>query len=645
MANLKATFRGLYTDVYPNSLPSGVADDILNTVFEGTSLKGRKGFDLWEESTGSAILNLCHVTFANGNGYIVKKLADGYLYYQVDTGGAWTKIAAYSGTSDDAIRNTSDPGWFYFWSDRLYYFDRSGSVKWHPVDGIWKAGIDSTVGPATLTPAAGGEKEGYYHVHVAKWNSSSEELSRVTAPQTPGCTTRVSENFGGIAILPNPLGELDLILAADLNYEWDRIVAFITKGDTEYTGLGNGAEKFSYVARWDADVASDAVSLGLNKADSVLQKEQAFTNAGGLPPASRHGFYSGSRAIYLDTYTAGGAAEPGNINFSVPRFPTMVPQKRLYTVGGDSKTFVPKPWEGELRSIIKGSVRGVGSVGERFVVFTSDGVFWLLPLSDGRLYPVAASEVMGAVSETGVVSTLRGVHGLSRNAWLRATERGLENIAHNRFKTTLETLPADLSGVVAGAYTFRNEIWMAVPNASGYVQKILIWDEARNEIVSIWDIAGIGTSSITSFVEVPSSSGPIMLAGLDDGRILKWPGAAYTDPGSTAYACHWRGYFGQERRMYDQHLLRVILHISDNTDSTNGITVEAAGLRTPAELGNSVTMESIVIKKENLAAPVGAEFDKNTDGNLFVVKISSTTDQGADWSVDDMVLELDRLTK
>lgn len=645
MAKHRMTFRGLYSKIYPNALPSGAADSILNTVFEGTSLQGRKGFALWDANTGSAIRSLYHVRFANGNGYNVKKVADGYLYFQAETGGDWTKIATLTSESS-AQMDTTDAGWFYFWHDRLYYHDRSGTLKWHPVDGTWRAGVYSSVGAGAMTAAAGGEKEGYYHVHIAKWNDVTNELSSVAGPQSPGITTRQSENKGGFTV-----DNIAAIHAADLDYEWKRVVGFVTKGDTEYSGLGTGAEKFSHVAYWDVDVAKGAGAMGFNKADSVLDREQRFTNAGGLPPSSRFGYFDGSQAVYLDVYAAGGgAAEYGKLMFSLPRFPTMVPQRRNYSQGGDSKTFVPKPWEGLLSSILPGAIVGVAGVGRgrgrRYVVFTTSGVYWLVPLIGGRLYPVEASKTLGGVSEKGTVWTPRSVHTLSRNAWLRVTERGLENIAHNRFDTTLEALPADLTGAVAGYYNLRNEVWMAVPNASGYVQDLLIWDESRNEIVSTWSVAGIGVVSITAMMEVPTATGPVMLLGLSDGRILKWPGTTYKDPGPTGYAAHWQGYVGQERRMYDQHLLRLGLHATRLPSSDNGLTLGAAGLRTAAELGDTVTMvEKIIKTKEDLVDQSGVEFDPNTDGNLFAVKISSTVAQGADWSVDDMILDLDRITK
>ena len=174
MPKLKCEFRGLNTDLYGNATPSGTCLSTLNTVIDGNStLSGRIGFDVWDNNTGPKgnILNMCVVEFASGTTYVVTKRSDGKLYhwkaYDASDGSsasAWTEI---QNKWPSNLHNTSDPGFFYFWADRLYYFDRVGGTKWDGTaasasgGGVYRAGIESSVSCTMSNAGSGGAKEGY----------------------------------------------------------------------------------------------------------------------------------------------------------------------------------------------------------------------------------------------------------------------------------------------------------------------------------------------------------------------------------------------------------------------------------------------------------------------------------------------------
>ncbi len=648
MWRFAAQFGPLNTELHPNRVPSGTADDVLNVVLDGNTLKGRKGFDVHSTTTGYSFLNLVVASFANGDVYLVGKATDGVLYYKrlYVTPGSWTAITdKYTG------HNTSDRGWFYLWADRLYYFDRVGGTKWHPSAGTWKAGIDSTVG-TTCAAAGGGRKEGYYHVHLAKRNSVTRELSRVTDSQTTACLTRISapsSPTGGIVI-----SNWATIKAADLDYEWDQAWVYCTL-NTEYIGLGAGAVRHTMKAYLDAVIAITAGSVGLSKSDSELDPSEYIRNTGGVPPPSRFGAFNGSRAVYLDPYDGAGSALTGRMMMSVPRFPTMVPQDHAYTYA--NKTFPPEPWNGVMATSFSGSVMGCLPIGERFIVFTETETHWLMPLGDGRLYPTRGHGRFGAVSEKAVIPVHDAGYALAVNQLLRVTAEGITNIAQFKFTPTLEAITAtELPKCVMGHYGFRNEVWLAVPDGSDDIQRILIYDESRKQLMTIFEPVGLAVGEdITAMVEValPNAEPYMLLATKNsaNGRILKYPGAVYTDiTTSDKYDCLWQGHFAQEFRAAEQQLSRMELHMGDN--SANGITVTVAGLRTAAEetagvaegviRSNTPDGSGYVFAKRMMAT----ELSPNRDGNLFRIKITSTnsgdTPQTPEWSLEDMILSLDR---
>ena len=635
MPHLRATFRDLNTERNANVLPSGTAEESLNVVIDGTTLRGREGFATFDSGPGHAILNMFVAKFANGETWVVCKCTDGKLYAKEfdPTPGSWSAIVdKWSG------HHASDRGWFQMWADRMYFSDRNGVTKWHPDDGTWKAGILPPPTPAVEVATPGG-KEGYYHVYCTRVNSKTKEES-VLSLMSNGVTTMLSEGYGGIDITA---GSWTSVTTGSANDEFDRIHVYCSLGNTEYIGLGDGLEQFSYRAYLEFVITKSGTwpgAPGLAKADFAQDRSSRCTNSGVPAPGSRTGFYNGQRAVYLDVYP-GGVSWPGAAMFSLSGMPSMVPTLNIYSHSGtiDDMTLIrPRPWEGVVWCGFSGPITGCGAVGDKFLVFTRTETWWLLPSSDGRLHPVLADQAHGAMSDRAVVTTGAAVHALANNAWLRASRAGIENIARHRFTPTIEAIPAAYrTASVAGKYTHRDEVWMAiVPNEDETkANRILIWDEARNGMMGIFEPANIGSAGITAMCELSSAShAPQMLIALDSGAILNYPEAdSYLD-GTTAYPCRWRGHFGQERRHEDQHLQSIDVHMGTNVGA---VTLKAVGLRTA---GQGTEAKAKLIEAENAVDRSGMEFDPYCDGNLFQIEISSDIDASANWSVEDMILRL-----
>lgn len=626
--DLRVQFRETNTETPGQVLPSGTSDDTLNVVLDGARLRGRNGFAVLSTSLGSAILNMTTARFANGDIYLVAKCADTFLYfrkmYPADAG-SWTKI-----TDKWTGHNTTDRGWFFMHSDRLHYFDRVGGTKWHPTAGTFKAGIACATVPA-IEVAAGGEKEGFYFVYGVKYNSVTHEMSAGSSPASSALETRISAGYGGINVT-----NWGTIKAADTNYEHDKAGVCSTAGD-QHVGLGAGSDSPNHVAWLDSLNSLTASALSLNKADAVHQPKDRMTNAGGIPPASRLGACNGDRAVYLDLYPA-GASIPGLIGFSISGSPCSVPEEVTYTVGGDSTTFVPIPWRGYVNTGIPGKITACGFLGHRFLAFTETGTQWLIPLADGRLRAAEGDPSCGCSAEGAAVSTGKSVHAYGGSAWLRITDRGIERLNRYRFTPTLNLVPAAYRSVgAAGFYSYRDEVWIAVAKNGGTkAQRILIVDEARSALVGIFEPTNLSTAGITAMCELPLPSGPVMAVALDTGAVLTYPGTAYLD-GSTAYATAWQGYAGQEYRGSDWHLKRVALSVGANGSAFN---LAVTGLRSSAE--NTAAEARTITDAEGRVGREGAMFDPYREGNLFRIRINSTTAQSPNWAINDVVLSMEQ---
>ena len=692
MAQVKAQFGPYNDELPPSGLKSGVAIDMLNTVIDSnTVIGGRLGFDVWDNNTGPKgnILSMFVATFSNGDVFVVTKRSDKKLYHwkAYDGGGgaaatAWTEI---KNKWPSNLHATAERGWFFMWADRMYFVDSVGGTKWDGTEassagvGVYKSGIESKKGPVLL-PIAGGGKEGWYHVTATNLNVLTGEEGCAGAFQSGGAAeTRLSAASaeGGLRIsnwvVGDGTGVTDETAAQD--FEFNAHSVYCSLGNSERIGLGAGVEQFSYQMYLEdsvfapADLESAANFDGIFRMDGIMARKPMLTNLGGQPPGASYGCFNGSQAIYLEVYPkadgsplldllGAGTLAPGVMMYSVPGFPAMVPQVRVYDIAGvatDGHNFVPQGGANEIPTSIAGLITGCGTLGNSFLVFTNSSTYSLTPNSQGNMRPLLADSVHGAIGYNPVVSTGASVHTFGKDVWLRIGN-GIQNIAHEQFTPTMEAIPdGGIAATTGGHYSHRDEVWFAVAKVGGTkAQRILIWSERKQELVAKFDPANLSTAGIKAMVELshPKQT-PIMLVALDTGVILQWPGTLYVDEvtggDNLAYACNWKGVYGQEQRANDGYIK--MAHVSMEMIPATGVDISVAGIESGGEASTASLVDHTILPWTNSPNEIHMErvgevyWDPTINGNMFVVELSSTAAQGADWKVVDLVFEIDRINR
>ena len=573
MANLKVEFRGLNSDLYGNATPSGTCISTLNTIVKGnTTLEGRQSFNVYDadSSTLGNILNMFVASFASGVTYLVTKRSDGKLYHQQvypTKASVWLLIKNRHASN---LHSTTDRGFFYMWADRMYYFDRIGGTKWDGTSasttgtGVYKAGMECPKAP-TIEAASGGGKDGWYHVACTLVNTKTGAESVMQGMQTGGAVnTRISSATGGINIT-NWRGAANtyVIDTGNLNFEFDQVGVYCSLGNTERAGTGNGVEQFSYQMYREVVVPKTYGTTswsGLYRMDAIIQNRLMATNHGGAPPGALFGSFNGSRAVYFEVYPkssysptlavfGANTLASGVAMYSKAGFPTMVPQDQRYDIAGagnDYQIIEPQGGANEISTGINGKVTGCGHVGSRFVVFTSSATYSMAMSDTGKMRVLPADLSHGAVGYGPVVQTPRSLHALGSESWLRVSSDGMRDVANDQFSSTLALIPSASRTVsVGGYYGHRNEVWFAVAKAGGTAskaQRILVYDDTRQALVSIFEPANLGTTGIKAMCELSTpTTAPVMLVAMDDGVILTYPGDDVLDGASSTYACHWQG--------------------------------------------------------------------------------------------------------
>uniref|UniRef100_A0A6H1ZH75 Uncharacterized protein n=1 Tax=viral metagenome TaxID=1070528 RepID=A0A6H1ZH75_9ZZZZ len=722
----------------------------MNVVVEDGELAKREGFSEYEDAVNSttSILNMTVAKFASGRVDVVVKLADGVLYQRQVHPSAETSFTAITGGQ---THSGSDRGWFYLWSDRLFHFDSVGGTQWNPSvnSGVaYKAGLPRpTTGP-TIAAAAGGEKDGRYHVHVSYRDNRTKAEGVVSGAQTGASMPlecRVDGDTGGIAV-----SNWSTIRAADSAYEWDEAQFWSTLGSTEYIERGP-VECFSFVGYLDAVIANSQVAMaGLNKADHVLATKRRFTNAGGEPPGATIGCFTGTRAIYggiygsvkatLSTalagdnndltytarvagpsgnaitvaYTSGasagnevvtvtgsaisvqvasgvststqvlaklrdssaaytlvsvanaagndgsgavvtmgatnltggawgaGTSDPTKILYSIPNYPTMVPQEITYTLGGDSTTFDPQPYVAEIVSGVGGAVTEIAHGGGVAAAYTATSTWEFHADGRGRLYPAVRHSSVGCAGAGAAVGTPEGVHALGFGVWGLLTQQSWRDIANGRFATTIREIPVGYeSATRMGYYSYADQVWAAVVKSGSTVaQRILVWDRSAGQVgrdgrpaggLVAFDPAGLAASeSITALCELASpAAAPTMLVATNKGRIWQYPRATGEGDGPTPthYAAEWLGYFGQELAGKVTEA-RAELHNADNV--SGNVDWEARVMRTADE---SLTARTGTLQKTDKMEVLDTVAFDARPGRMYQLKLSSASDVEVRWAI------------
>ena len=630
MAGLVGQFHGLMPDVPLAHRPSGAAETAMNVHFEGGRLQKRAGFD--EYATGlDAVRSMFVAHFASGSRLVVNH---GTTLAMVDADGAGGFDIAKAGIAAAA-------GWGYMWADRFHYMDSDGALRVR-FDGVTiNDGLKAPTGIPVLAKAAYGEKEGFYHVHVAVRNSKTGEMSQVGPPgqlfSTGACETRVSEGDGGIVISTDP--------TEGAEGDWDEVLSYCTLGNTEDM---EGKEVFSFSAYLDGvnpKAHAAAGSIGLSAADHVLNRKWYFRNAGGQPPASSVGLYTGVHAVYGNPIPVGDSLTPDDaIMFSIPNFPTMVPQFKLYTAtspdtGVTRFTFSPLPWVGQIVAGMNGPAVAACFGGGVGALFTQNSTYVIRHDSVGRPRPTLRIPTIGCIGPNACAASPHGIYFVGSDTFGLLGPGGWRNLSGNRFESEIRTLIAAAgSNLVVEYYSYKDQVWI------GGGDTILVWDRraggADSEGRSIGELTKFQiqgqVGDVTAMVELAfGANKPVMLVGTSGGKIYRYPTSNAFDPGAD-FVAEWEGHFGQERLDRQQRLDRCGIYTGLNCAGI--VTLSVAGHMNPAD-ANTGNDKAIV--KDLGFEPFQAVMDENLNGRSFSFKLASAakgqTGDAKTWTVDGIL--------
>jgi len=640
VAALVVPFRGLNTDVNPTRLESGTADIALNVLVENELPRKRGGFSQWEDDADGSATGIKHIDvarFADGDVYVVIKV--GAKLYQRKIG-----ETSFSEITTEQTHNANDRGWSGMWGDDWFYFDRAGGSRWNPdvnSGTAYKAGLPKPAAGPRGEIAASGEKDGRYHFWMGYRNSETREEGVVAGTFAPALECDLYTNKGGIATT----NWVSTIRGQDTAYKWDEGVFFCSMGSTEDI---REVECFSYRAYRDVvKKQSDNTEVGMNKADHVLDQRDAFTNAGGEPPGAGIGVFTPTRGVYGRVYISSTLHED-KIQFSIPDFPTMVPKEISYTVGGDSKSFSPQPWVGEVIGGVPGGAVAMAYGGGMTVAAGTNSTYRLVTGGDEKLRPVRMHNAKGSAGDGAIVGTPHGVYLLGYNTFQRVHEGYIEDLAHRRFSSTINNIPADYySSTSMAAYGFEDQVWAAVVKGGDTVAKrILIWDRhSGGEVdgqsigaLTIFEPVNLGTDEgITSMVELAEeSASPTMLVATNEGRILQYPSGSQDE--STNYTAKWRGYFATEGAALSQRLEELHIHAADNVKGK--VTLGFEPLRTGTY--GDATEKTVLLGKSNGFIKLSGSTLGKVDGRMFRLTFSSDGDDSTAWKIAGVSLIIER---
>lgn len=621
-------FNGLNTDLPAEQLPSGTASVATNVVLQDGVLRKRAGFDQWEDDvdgSGGGILNMTQAKFADGSTYVICKMDDGFLWQRNVTGSDFTRIDDKWATGDTPGHSTTEAGSFYMWANRLFYSDSGGGTKWEPTLGAKKAGMPAGARPTT-SATTGGAKGGRYHLFAAYRNSVTGEEGITGLPSS----LVTCELDGNNAISVSSIN-------ADSDYEIDQIVIYSTKGDTEYLAKGDGVEIQSFKAYREKQYAPAAAVA--TAADSVLDRKYLMSTRWGRPPAAPIVAFNGERAIYA------GAAD-GVISFSINGYPSAIPDLTVWTSVNLQVIVDPDPWQSWINTGMVGEPTEMCFGGGVFVVYTGSDTWVLLEdRSDGRLRPFMRKRGRGCVVHQAATSADDGVHAIGYRSWTILNARGMIDLSHNRFVTTLKTIPvASQTKTRMATFAFQEQVWAAVVGEDEtYAQNILVWDRTAGSIgtdgepigaLTVFEIAGMAaTEDITCMTELSYAiAEPTMLVGTDAGRILQYPSLVGDDnlTGTRVhYAAEWRGYIGTERMAYTNSLDGLLVHAGANCE--NYVTLTYRQRKTSDETRDKP--DEMVLDRSSRIITYGEAFWHNPKARFFEVGFKSTNDQDTAWQI------------
>jgi len=509
-----------------------------------------------------------------------------------------------------------------------------------------------------------GDKRGTYNVAISFRNSRTGEegmignISNVIQELPRGFLIYVGSTFSlypaagyasGLTAFKTPN---DPAKGGTYNFEYDQMVIYQSPGlnDTYQS------RTFSMYEVYSGSSDNINTDINLRQNDSLLQRNKPVVNNGGLPPGSDVGVFNGIQAIYanLNTWTEDGldADEmPGLVMFSLPEFPCMVPRRDRYAFYANasefdtdaeraelSSTVDPKPWIGQTGTISDEKLVSMQSVQGRTLAFTKRNTWKYGVVGDGRIF---ASQLHPSIGSDGRYSNTVAdgtIHTISSTKWAAFGPDGLHKISDGIFEEILADIPDGYrENIVMGHYSFRDQVWAAIPKANGKVQRILIWDFEAGHItrggnhtgaLCEFEIESLGANEeITALCERVDGHGePTMLVGTSAGHIYEYPiGYGDGESGSEVdFAAEWEGHFGQERQAEPNTIRRIDAHAGDNVNGV--VTATMTPLLTDGEAGADSTTQLLskdnkLIKINTLASP--------RKWRMFKFKLSSAKAEGA----------------
>jgi hypothetical protein len=208
---------------------------------------------------------------------------------------------------------------------------------------------------------------------------------------------------------------------------------------------------------------------------------------------------------------------------------------------------------------------------------------------------------------------------------------GSESVTVNGFTVTVHLLASTTTGNAVVTAWQKNPDAMALASV-----KVKTGDPGTLPVPAasrFYLVMGDDDEGITCMCEmVTPKAVPVMLLGTTKGRILKYPSGT-TDDGE-AFAARYRGYWGQERVMFNQRIGAIQLH--GNAGVTNNVTLATRCLLTSTS-ATAVRYAQRLVLNDGWQT-LKATFDR-LDGRIFQIDLCSDQSAGA-WSIRDMICTL-----
>jgi len=644
---LKIKFRGLNTDLPAVKLVSGTAREAVNVTLANGKLAKRAGFGVFEDAVSgtTAILGMWLVNFSSGI-YVIAKAGAALKRRKVSP----TAAANFSGITGGHTHSSTYPGFGFMWSDRWIYGDTGGVSQCNASCAMVKAGLPQPT-PINIGAAGGGAKDGHYHCHFSYYNSVLDVEGPVSGPckaATGPAETWIADgaNGGGLAFA-------SAVPDAD-GYEATHSRVYTTMGNTELREVaGIEREEFSYKAAIDVQLAiatGAAGTPGMNKGDQTLDWGKLFTNEGSEPPACKLGAWTGGVAVYAGDPTSGQEL----IYYSKFGRPTMVPQLVTYSATAhgsdpitwtDSRTVWPTGGHHVIESPCDGPAVELVAAGGTVVLYTETSTWVMRSQPDGKLYAVKRASGLGCVAHLAAAVIGFEAHAMAYRAWTITTATTFQNIALDRFVTTLEEIPvASQDKARMATFGSRDEVWCAVPKPGETLcRRILVFSRRDGGQLTIYepadDMWASDSEGITAMCEmVALGSEPKMLLGTSTGRILEYPSGS--DDNGYDFPATWRAVFGTERSAYSQRLERMEIHAGDNCrDHVRwSVLPKRSSSDTPPQMSG-------YIQTDNGIDTPPAVSDK-CDGRFWEIQIESEavadSETATTWFINDLLMKLGR---